>query len=381
MDYDSREIQQTSGTGSTVTAQNEPPLESAATVQPLALANDPTREGSDFATQSEEVASQSVTINININVERNPSKSARDAASRPQRPAESQRGISLNVPQGGRLTRVASGDLFPKVCVDLDIRKFGRNAPFIAMKHAIQTNDANIPNVQHPAAKDVIDTIKAGTVDKLGPLGGLAAYMALLTGKKWSPGQQLFIGFLNGSQTQQSRATAHAKEWLNYANIQFEFTGSQQGNIRVAFGPDPGSWSAIGTDCMAVPNDQPTMNFGWLLDATDDVEYNRVVVHEFGHALGCIHEHQNPAGGIQWNKPVVYAYYEGPPNNWTPEAVDLNIFNTYDKNITNYTAVDPLSIMMYPIPANFTTNGFQVGWNTDLSATDKSFIAQNYPGQ
>jgi len=39
---------------------------------------------------------------------------------------------------------------------------------------------------------------------------------------------------------------------------------------------------------------EPTMNYGWLKDDTDDVEYRRVVIHEFGHALGAIHEHQNP---------------------------------------------------------------------------------------
>lgn len=33
------------------------------------------------------------------------------------------------------------------------------------------------------------------------------------------------------------------------------------------------------------------MHFGWLRDDTDDVEWRRVVVHEFGHALGAIHEH------------------------------------------------------------------------------------------
>ena len=34
------------------------------------------------------------------------------------------------------------------------------------------------------------------------------------------------------------------------------------------------------------------MNFGWLKDDTDAVEYERVVVHEFGDALGAIYEHQ-----------------------------------------------------------------------------------------
>ena len=37
------------------------------------------------------------------------------------------------------------------------------------------------------------------------------------------------------------------------------------------------------------------MNYGWLEPDTELREYQRVVRHEFGHALGMIHEHQNPA--------------------------------------------------------------------------------------
>ena len=68
------------------------------------------------------------------------------------------------------------------------------------------------------------------------------------------------------------------------------------------------------------------MNFGWLRPGTPLEEYMRVVLHEFGHALGLIHERQNPSGGIQWNKPVVYRYYQGPPNFWVPQQVDINLF-------------------------------------------------------
>jgi len=44
------------------------------------------------------------------------------------------------------------------------------------------------------------------------------------------------------------------------------------------------------------------MNYGWLRDDTQDEEYSRVVLHEFGHALGCIHEHQQPKFGRVWDK-------------------------------------------------------------------------------
>ena len=52
--------------------------------------------------------------------------------------------------------------------------------------------------------------------------------------------------------------------------------------------------------------------------------------HEFGHALGMIHEHQNPAaqGEIPWDKPKVYAYYA--QQGWSKDDVDTNIFEVYD---------------------------------------------------
>ena len=102
-------------------------------------------------------------------------------------------------------------------------------------------------------------------------------------------------------------------------------------------------------------------------------------MHEFGHVLSCIHEHQNPAAEIPWDKPVVYRYYGGPPNNWTKHDVDTNLFQTYDKTTTNFSSFDPKSIMLYPIPNAFTVGNFEVGWNSVLSEADKQFIATNYP--
>jgi serralysin len=46
--------------------------------------------------------------------------------------------------------------------------------------------------------------------------------------------------------------------------------------------------------CQQILDPKPTMNYGWMTPDSSDDEVHRVVAHEFGHALGLIHEHQNP---------------------------------------------------------------------------------------
>jgi hypothetical protein len=151
----------------------------------------------------------------------------------------------------------------------------------------------------------------------------------------------------------------------------------------VSFGADPGnSWSAVGTDALVeryFPRHQPTMNFGWLEDDTPEDELSRVIIHEFGHAIGCIHEHQNPAGGIQWNEAAVIEYYSGPPNYWDEATIRFNILDRYRANQLRGTTFDPESIMLYAFPAELTKDGVGTRENDRLSATDIAFIAKAYP--
>jgi hypothetical protein len=204
-------------------------------------------------------------------------------------------------------------------------------------------------------------------------------FLALITGKKWRPGRTLRVRFLGGDPAVQKKVEQVAHKWEKYANIKLQFGNELNAEIRVAFQAGVGSWSYIGTDVLTMPVNQPTMNYGWLTAGTDDQEYSRVVLHEFGHALGCIHEHQNPAGGIHWNKEVVCQDLGGPPNNWGREEVENNMFKRYSRTITQFTQLDPTSIMMYSFPRTWTTDGFQAPDNKDLSETDKKYIAKMYP--
>ena len=179
----------------------------------------------------------------------------------------------------------------------------------------------------------------------------------------------------------------HAEEWLSYANIKFKWIAGTTAQIRISFAADADSWSAVGTDCLVTeyfPTNQPTMNFGWLEDDTDDTEYRRVVVHEFGHALGCIHEHQNPKGGIQWNEAAVIAAFSGPPNNWSKADIRSNVIDKYSLDQLNATKFDAKSIMLYAFPKQLIKGPPSLAKkgtreNTDLSAIDKAYINKMYP--
>jgi len=152
--------------------------------------------------------------------------------------------------------------------------------------------------------------------------------------------------------------------------------------VRIAFQADSGSWSALGKDALNkkyFPKNEPTMNFGWLEDDTEEQEYERVVVHEFGHALGCIHEHQQPKENLQWNVKAVYAQFSGPPNNWDKATIDSNILEKYSQNGITETIFDRESIMLYQFPAELFLNHVGTPLNYQLSAKDKAFIAKIYP--
>lgn len=194
-------------------------------------------------------------------------------------------------------------------------------------------------------------------------------------GKFWPAGQVLRVKFLNGSTALQDKVFNYAKTWSNHANVSFIKVTAGNAEIRVRFG-NIGHNSYVGTDNLNIAPNLQTMNFQ-LTDNSPEGDVRRVALHEFGHALGLMHEHQNPFANISWDKPKVYAYYAA-TQGWSQQTVDAQVLNKQAFESTQHTSLDPQSIMSYSIPASLTTNGFSIPWNTELSAIDKEFIGKMY---
>lgn len=185
--------------------------------------------------------------------------------------------------------------------------------------------------------------------------------------KLWMNGSTLRVRFMGGTAQQQAKAREQALWWTAHANLNFVFGNDADAEIRITFDPDDGAWSYMGTDCRSIPFNQATMNLGFMDGGT--------AAHEFGHAIGLAHEHQNPEGGIEWNEDVVLRELAGPPNMWDEATIRHNVLAKYDVDQIRGTKFDPDSIMLYFFPASWTLNGVETKANEVLSGLDKSFIA------
>ena len=198
-----------------------------------------------------------------------------------------------------------------------------------------------------------------------GPGGRVRALSPI--GKSWMNGSTLRVRFVGGTAAEHSVAREQAGWWASIANLKFDFNNAPDAEIRITFDPNDGAWSYVGTDCRGIPSNEATMNLGFLDGGT--------AAHEFGHAIGLAHEHQNPAGGIQWNEQVVIQELAKSPNFWNEQTVRHNVLRKYGADQINGTVFDPDSIMLYFFPASWTLNGIATKANDTLSRLDKEFIA------
>lgn len=196
---------------------------------------------------------------------------------------------------------------------------------------------------------------------------------AILQWPIWKPGQTIKIKFLDGDSASQEKVKRIAAQWTLYANLKFEYVSNDEyADIKIGFQiGTPGAWSELGMRSAYGESDRQTMRLGALTG--DEASSRRTILHEFGHALGLIHENASPIAQINWNLPKVYQYY----SEWSKEEVDRFVIKSPEQ--TNYTTYDPLSIMHYYIDPSLTTDGVGIPEQTELSKIDMKSINKWYP--
>lgn len=163
--------------------------------------------------------------------------------------------------------------------------------------------------------------------------------------------------------------------WQPYTNLKFNFVTTLDGDIRISGkNNNTGNWSAIGTNAKLIPLDEPTMHID--LFQTADV-LNQSIRHEFGHALGLLHEHQHPDHSVQWDEKKVHN--ESKKLGLSKEEADKEILTVLSRDTATHSTYDPRSVLHYKVEPWLTLDGCGVDFNEEISEGDKKFLASLYP--
>lgn len=203
-------------------------------------------------------------------------------------------------------------------------------------------------------------------------------------------GGKLKVAFANGIRALQDGVLDLIKPWEACVDFTFARVARGSEDILIRFHRGFGHYSHIGRESKnVVATGEPSMNFAFLDQTTVDLDdkYNEfVVLHEFGHALGCIHEHQHPGASVRFREtdPKVIAYFQRGLNTRDINTIRFNVFRRFNEKelirdgVSKY---DAKSIMHYAFPGWMFQDGRDRAQNFVLSELDQWFAALMYPRQ
>jgi len=235
-----------------------------------------------------------------------------------------------------------------------------------AAKTAVRINPVNAPMLQAFAGPNADFHV-------MEPLR-----IAVLTVKYWGPApRRLTVSFMESTPANlRAHIISHMNAWTRTGSISFIETSST-GDVRISRGPG-GYYSYLGTDILHIPKNRQTMNLQGFTMNTPESEYKRVVRHETGHTLGCVHEHMRKELVARVDPQKAYDYFLQ-TQGWDKATVDAQVLTPLDDKSLMSTPPDQTSIMCYQLPASITRDGQPILGGLDINQTDYDFVGKIYP--
>jgi hypothetical protein len=133
----------------------------------------------------------------------------------------------------------------------------------------------------------------------------------------------------------------------NFANIKFKFVTNDNAHIRITMYSNQGSWCAIGKDALEIVDQEvPTMNLSWMTQGN--------ILHQFGHAMGFMHENKTLPDPNIWNKEIVEAAFAALPHFWNNKQTQKNFFDVFNVDqFLGFNSFDSDSLMRNIFPCLF----------------------------
>ncbi|MBC8038839.1 MAG: hypothetical protein H7X89_16670 [Rhizobiales bacterium] len=218
---------------------------------------------------------------------------------------------------------------------------------------------------------------------------------------QWPPAYaKLRVCFMGGNNESNAKVAQIANRWSDDQGMGLKLDfgkaekprmckpGARESQIRVSY-DKPGYWSMLGQySVVYTAQEEPSMNLDGMdknLAALDHPEIQGVILHEFGHAMGFLHEHQSQAStcGNEFNWEFITNYLKGAPNNWDDETIKFNLAPLAGEDLM-LTDFDAKSVMLYSFPPEYYLNGdkstcFIPKSNDGISETDRVTINYMYP--
>ena len=219
---------------------------------------------------------------------------------------------------------------------------------------------------------------------------------------QWPPSYaKLRVCFMGGNAATNAKVAQISNKWTEDGGIGIRLDFGKAGKpracdpngrpsqIRISY-DKPGYWSQLGQNSVVyTKQEEPTLNLSQFdtVDPAilDNPEPRGIILHEMGHALGLLHEHQSPVSDCvnEFNWDYIANYLKGPPNNWDEATIKFNMapFSGEDLMMTEF---DSESVMLYSFPKEYYLKGesskcFIPKSNTTISDTDRVTINYMYP--